>query len=220
MACTNEIQSCDIIKLLTLLDCLERYILKHPVVPIWNNTLTWKLTSLTKAKSSTLTLCLRTAWRLGFSFSPWRNAKHFTKIKPRYNTVQTKTITSFQTCRGSDRKRSFNNGDGLAVTVSVTAQQSVLHHCTRNQPFCLHSRIYAPLTRSAKIPGASSPRRPASVQRLISVGPRVRNFMSAFWNTEKCWGATQIFGKFVHPCIWCCHKCGIQIKSHQSTNCR
>ena len=40
-----------------------------------------------KAKSSTLIMCLRTAWRLGFSFSTWRNANDFTKIKPRQNTL-------------------------------------------------------------------------------------------------------------------------------------
>jgi hypothetical protein len=130
------------------------------------------------------------------------------KTAPKHS-VPTKTITSFQTCRRSDRKRSFNK---LAVTVSATAQQSVLNYCTRNQPSCLHSKVYVTLTRSAKIPGASSPRRLEFVQRLIYVGLRVRNFMSAFWNTEKCWAATQIFGKFVHPCFWRCHKCGIQIK--------
>jgi len=34
------IQSCDIIKLPTLLDCLELYTLKQPVVPTWIHTLT------------------------------------------------------------------------------------------------------------------------------------------------------------------------------------
>jgi len=76
------------------------------------------------------------------------------KTAPKH-TVPTKTITSLQTCRSGDRKRSFNKGDGLAVTFPVTAQQSVLNYCTRNQPSCLHSRAYeyALLTRSAKNPG-------------------------------------------------------------------
>jgi hypothetical protein len=83
----THIQSCDIIKLPTSFDCLELYILKHPVVPIWNHTLTWKLTLRTKTRSSTLPTCLRTAWRLSFSFSKLSNAKNFTKTKPRQNTL-------------------------------------------------------------------------------------------------------------------------------------
>jgi len=50
----TNIQSCDNIKLPTLLDCLELYILKHPIVPIWNHTVIWKLTLRTQTKSSTL----------------------------------------------------------------------------------------------------------------------------------------------------------------------